>query len=64
MTTLTDADDRITHWVSGAYIRTDYNSRVVEQSLVPSSRDTGALWRFRDDLVVVLVGDWSLQMVG
>ena len=64
MTTLTDADDRITHRVFDAYIRTDYNTRVVEQSVVPSSRDTRALWRFRDDLVVVLVGDWSLQMVG
>ena len=52
------------HRVFDAYIQTDRNSRVVGESVVPSPRDTRALWRFRNDLVVVLVGDRSLQMVG
>ena len=64
MIILTVADDLSTHRASDAYTRTDCDSPVVGKSLVPSSRDTGALWRLRDDLVVVLVGDWSLQMVG
>ena len=57
MITLKVADGLSAHKASDAYTRTNYDSAVVGESVVPSSRDTRALWRFHNDLVVVLVGD-------